>query len=284
MNQNQPGERALRIAEEINKRTATRHYRIVLNTSRQPAITGSKTGGLPYWPSNKDYPTDDQGNKMMMLMQINCGEAHLASPLPDTGMLQWFISTRADAMYGIQGNISGDSNRFRVVYHPVIDNLVTPQTVESMDVPTHSTVADHLTPVKREVAIDVTLETTHMGVTDGRFSAIFNQVVKEMTGEDLGNQPWNDYMGNADNVYFENNIGMKAPRHQLLGYPTFTQEDPRANQEEYGTLLLELDSQFDEQNTPLVMWGDMGSGYIFISEANLQALRFDKVLYTWDCG
>ena len=75
-------ERGLRIAEEITRRTACEHYRLMLNEERVPAITDSKIGGKPYWPADKEYPVDEQGKPMLMLMQINCSESALKAPLP----------------------------------------------------------------------------------------------------------------------------------------------------------------------------------------------------------
>ena len=32
------------------------------------------------------------------------------------------------------------------------------------------------------------------------------------------------------------------------------------------------------------MWGDMGSGFIFINHDDLAALDFTRTYYCWDCG
>ena len=63
----QPSERAMRIAEEITRRTTCNHYRLVLNEERMPAITDSKIGGIPYWPADKPFPVDEHSEKMLML-------------------------------------------------------------------------------------------------------------------------------------------------------------------------------------------------------------------------
>ena len=76
----QVSERALRIAEEIRRRTECEHYRLMLNEERVPTITDSKIGGLPYWPANKEYPVDRQGKPMLMLMQVNCAQSGLQAP------------------------------------------------------------------------------------------------------------------------------------------------------------------------------------------------------------
>lgn len=273
-------ERALRIAEEITRRTTCEHYRLVLNEERQPAITGSKIGGVPYWPPDKEFPVNEKGNKMLLVMQINCAEAGLSSPLPQQGMLQWFISLEPDLMYGCMGNFDDESKGFKIVYHERIEDGISP-----VDVPTHDSVEEHLTPVKREVAIDVVLEQTAMGVNDGHFNSLFFDIVKEITGVEHTDKMWYEYLDNDDCLYFEQQLGMKQPRHQMLGYPVFSQDDARRDIERHDTLLLQLDSQFSTlDRKALVMWGDMGSGFIFINREDLANLDFTRCYYCWDCG
>lgn len=273
-------ERALRIAEEITRRTACEHYRLVLNEERQPTVTDSKIGGKPYWPAGQEYPTDNQGKPMLLVMQINCVEAGLKAPLPEQGMLQWFISVNPDWMYGCQGNFDEESAGFRIVYHEHIGDNATPAGI-----PTHDTVDDMLSPVKREVAIDVEVEQTSMGVSDGRFNSLFFDIVKEITGTEYNDKMWYGYLDNDDGLYFERNLGMNAPRHQILGYPYYTQDESRRDIDFHDTLLFQLDSQFSTiDRKELVMWGDMGSGFIFINHEDLAARDFTHAYYCWDCG
>lgn len=276
----QVSERALRIAEEVTRRTACEHYRLVLNEEREPSITGSKIGGKPYWPAGKEYPTDEQGRPMLMVMQLNCAEAGLKAPLPEQGMLQWFISMNSEMMYGCQGNYDEQGKGFRIVYHDTIEADAT-----LPDVPTHDRVDDMFTPVKREVAIDVEVEQTAMGVSDGRFNRLFFEIVKEITGADHTDMMWYQYLDNEDGLYFERNLGMKAPRHQMLGYPVYTQDESRRDIDRHDTLLFQLDSQFSTvDRKEVVMWGDMGSGFIFINHDDLAARDFSRTYYCWDCG
>ena len=276
----QASERAMRIAEEITKRTAISHYRLVLNEEREAVITGSKVGGKPYWPAGKDFPVDADGKKMLLLMQVNCAEAGLKSPLPDHGMLQWFISLNPERMYGCQGNYNEDGTGFLIVYHETIEENATPA-----DAPTHDTVDPMLKPVKREVALDVVTETTAMSVSDGHFNRQFAAVVKDVTGEDIGDKAWYQYLDNEECLYFEQHMGMKRPCHQLLGYPVYSQDEARRDMEYHDTLLIQLDSQFSTQGQgELVMWGDMGSGFVFINHDDLAARDFSHAYYCWDCG
>ena len=269
----------MRIAEEITLRTTAEHYRLVLNEEREPMISGSKIGGKPYWPAGKDYPVDDRGEKMLMVMQINCAEVGLKAPLPEQGMLQWFISVNPERMYGCQGNYD-EGGGFVIVYH---DEVVSISTLP--DVPTHATVEEMSTPVKREVALDVIAEQTSMGVNDGRFNRLFFDIVKEITGAEHTDKMWYEYMDNDDCLYFEKHLGMKRPHNQMLGYPVYSQEETRRDIELHDTLLFQLDSQFsDVDRKELVMWGDMGSGFIFVNHDDLATLDFSRAYYCWDCG
>jgi len=276
----QVSERALRIAEEIRRRTECEHYRLMLNEERVPTITDSKIGGLPYWPANKEYPVDQQGKPMLMLMQVNCAQSGLQSPLPDHGMLQWFISLDPELIYGCRGNYDDQGTGFHIVYHDEIGESATP-----VGVPTHDTVDDMLTPVKRETAIDVVIEQTVMGVSDGRFNQLFFDLVKEITGAEPSDKRWYQYLDNDDCLYYEKELGMKRPSHQILGYPHYTQEEARRCIEVHDTLLFQLDSQFSTiDRKALLMWGDMGSGFIFINRDDLAARDFTRTYYCWDCG
>lgn len=273
-------ERAIRIAEEVAKRTATGHYRLVLNEEREPSITGSKIGGKPFWPADMDYPTDERGEKMLLIMQVNCEEAGLQTPLPKHGMLQWFIGMNPERMYGCQGNYNEDGSGCRIIYHESINESATPA-----DAPTHETIDKMLTPVKHEVAIDVVHEETVMGVNDGHFNRLFFDIVKEITGAENPDKAWYQYLDNNDCLYFERNLGMKRPCHQMTGYPVYTQGEIRSELERLDTLLFQLDSQFSTQGQgELVMWGDMGSGYIFVNHEDLAARDFSRPFYCWDCG
>ncbi|MBQ7204965.1 MAG: DUF1963 domain-containing protein [Muribaculaceae bacterium] len=276
----QASERAMRIAEEIIRRTTTEHYRLVLNEERKPSVTDSKIGGIPYWPADKEYPVDQQGKPMLLLMQVNCAQAELREPLPDHGMIQWFISLNPEWMYGCRGNYDDQGAGFRIVYHDEMGESATPAGV-----PTHGTVDDMLTPVKCEVAIDFVIEQTAMGVSDGRFNQLFFDIVKEITGAEHTGMMWYQYLDNDDCLYFEKELGMGRPSHQILGYPHYSQDEARRSIEIHDTLLFQLDSQFSTiDRKALVMWGDMGSGFIFINRDDLAARDFTRTYYCWDCG
>lgn len=61
-------------------------------TKGTPDLLDSKLGGTPYWDDKEDYPTDENGVPMRLLLQLNCDRLALDDDrLPRQGMLQFFI-------------------------------------------------------------------------------------------------------------------------------------------------------------------------------------------------
>ena len=73
-----------------------------------------------------------------------------------------------------------------------------------------------------------------------------------------------------------------ATGSHLLGWPHFTQADPREEDGRYGTVLFQMASDWEEEET-YVMWGDAGVGNFFIDLEKLKQRDFSDVLYNWDC-
>ena len=96
------------------------------------------------------------------------------------------------------------------------------------------------------------------------------------TPDDLFGEDFDDFY---DNLFDTTN-------HWLLGYPFFTQFDPRRNEEDfeideneifYDTLLFQMDSDED------ILWGDCGVANFFINKKDLENKNFNDILYSWDC-
>ena len=72
-------------------------------------------------------------------------------------------------------------------------------------------------------------------------------------------------------------------KHQLGGYPTFAQEDPRFSKKpdvkDKDFLLLQIDS--DRANE--IWWGDAGTASFFINKEKLIQKDFSDILYHWSC-
>ena len=176
--------------------------------------------------------------------------------LPQQGILQFYISADED-MYGCNFEQPTQQDTFRILYFAEV-------SLNEADLCTDfsflSAPAEHNLPFTGCSGLEFQLAQAPISASDYRF---------ELFGD-------NDV---AEAEYWEmtSNGG-----HQLLGYPHFTQDDPRysLSTEDY-ILLLQIDS--DRQDNLQIIWGDMGIANFFIKQSDLANLNFDRVLYNWDC-
>lgn len=274
----EPSEKAKAIVAEVKRRTAAPCWKLTLQPEGPCGLLDSKVGGLPYWDPALPYPTDSQGNKMTLLAQLNFAQLGTEDPLPAQGLLQFFIGQ--DDVFGIDFDQPDSQKDFRVVYHPEPDPALTLEQIQALDLPTHVE-ADLCTPVIREAAFIAEKTVGYMGPGDCRFEALFREAVRAVTGEDIGGKNEYQYFDKADRDYFYDQLS--AAGHRLLGYPFFTQYDPREPEGPYDTLLFQLDSDMAEDRKDLVLWGDCGVGNFFINREDLLRREFSRILYNWDC-
>lgn len=253
------------IVEEIKKRTATDCYKLMVQSGSQPGLFESKFGGLPYWDPALPYPVDGTGQKLVLLAQINLDQFPGEALLPQGGMLQFFVGQ--DDCVGLDR-----AGGHRVVYHKKIDPSITADRLKVLNIPTHKD-PDYF-PVSKAVAVTVEKATGYMGPADERFKATFAQAFQTVTGRALesGKHYW-DVLESEDYDFMAEQLSTDG--HHLLGYPYFTQEDPRDDL--YQTLLFQMDSDDD------ILWGDVGVGNFFIDLEKLKQRDFSDVFYTWDC-
>lgn len=275
----EPSEKAKAIVAEVKRRTAAPCWKLTLQPEGPCGLLDSKVGGLPYWDPALPYPTDSQGNKMTLLAQLNFAQLGTEAPLPAQGLLQFFIGQ--DDVFGIDFDQPDSQKDFRVVYHPEPDPALTLEQIRALDLPTHVE-ADCCTPVFQEAVFTAEKTVGYMGPEDGRFDALFREAVWAVTGEDIGEQNAYQYLGDADCRCLNDQLNNTG--HRLLGYPFFTQYDPREPDSPYDTLLFQLDSDMAEDRKDLVLWGDCGVGNFFINREDLLRRDFSRILYNWDCS
>lgn len=222
-------------------------------TDTKPSIFESKVGGLGYIPHDKDFPTDSNGNQLRLLAQIECDKIQLDGFMK-TGLLQFWILNDDVLGMGEWGTTNQDG--FRIIYYPEIDKSVTKEEIENKFIKNpYDDDNDEFFPVFRECGMS--------------FEKSENRYIDydEIDDDEV-----------LDELCEENN------GHKVGGYPYFTQNDPRdENQlEYYDFLLLQLDTDCigDEDVT---MWGDCGVGNFFINSEKLKNKDFSDVLYNWDC-
>ena len=272
-------ERSRQILDEIKRRTSTTAYQLEFDTESAPTIFDSKVGGLPYWDPAKTYPTDSNGKPMLLLAQINFDQDKAESPLPQGGMLQFFVG--GEEMYGLDFDHPTAQKDWRIVYHEKVDASVTAETVEAMGIPVSLDNEEVDSPVFRSCVFRLVKKETWLTPDNWeRFDELALEVAKDLFGETNAES--------ADEVFGEDQYALvqdedfNFENSHLLGHPFFTQADIRERGWRYDTLLFQLDTECCEEKD-IVMWGDCGVGNFFINAEDLKRLDFSNVLYNWDC-
>ena len=144
-----------------------------------------------------------------------------------------------------------------------------------------------VSPLEKVLAIHAQREDCFANDRSLVFEEAFRAAVKEVMGVDMGQQLSYEFLDDEayDWLYdslSETDDGCMNGGHWMLGYPNFTQEDPRSQDSPFNTLLLQIDSMEEEGRNP-ILWGDCGVANFFIPQADLENLDFSRVLYNWDC-
>jgi uncharacterized protein YwqG len=223
------------------------------------SVLGSQLGGIPWWPAGVAYPRDDRGRALYLLAQINLAEADVLAPFPRSGLLQLFIA--ADSLYGANFDAPRDTRGFRAVLHR---DLSRPRALDEVPraLPALRDAALPLHHPFQALALTFTRSAMAMDPTDYRFADTLPDIAADDDLLELY-ATWHE-----------------APAIRMGGYPTFTQEDPRADRknDRLGDFnLLTIDS------TDGIMWGDSGVAQFLIAEDELAAGDLSNVAYNWDC-
>ena len=264
------------IYEEFKKVTCIKSYKIEKEKSDNLTIFDSKFGGLPYWDFSKEFPVDSKGNKLKLLAQINFERNNFNDErLPSNGILQFYISSSND-IYGLNFDNQDDQSDWRVVYHENINYEITKEDILNGGITTFKEVSpDYYAPFVDEYKITFKEKLEALNIEDGQFRSVMATILKEKFEIEIEKNKVEDYLEEIDKSFYKK---FSTWGHKLLGYPAFTQYDPRTKKYmKYDTLLLQIDSD-DE-----IMWGDTGIANFFINKDDLLNKNFDRILYNWDC-
>ena len=281
MDDNLTKEQLNQILSEIKKNTTQTAFRLKLDKNCKPAWTDSKFGGVPYWDTRMEYPVSSEGGKMYLLAQINFSELPENDIFPKSGILQFFIA--GDDIYGIDFDEPDSQKGFRVVFHKEIRQDITEADVMELDIPTTTKRReDDSLPLETEYAVSIEKAEVSMGIFDYRYEEMFKESAKAL----------GIAVSNEDRIYDlldEEEYSKQCEQscntgHWLLGYPYFTQEDPRTYKEElrtYDTMLFQMDSEGAGRYE--IIWGDSGVANFYITKEALEKGDFSEVMYNWDC-
>lgn len=278
--------------EEIKRISARKAVSMKVNPEKKPKVTDSKFGGVPYWDMSMDYPKAKDGSLLMLLAQINLDELNRerknpGGKLPKCGMLQFFI--RLDDVYGMDFDNTTDSDgrlvqdSYRVVYHKTVNYEVSLEDIKALGMPDSAAEEIDESPVWGEYGLDIELKDTYIGTDDYQFEEYFRRAAKA-AGLEVKEEKgyYNSFSEEGSDELFEE---LEPCGHWMLGYPYFTQYDPREENDamnKYSIQLFQMDSDYGEDDD-FVMWGDAGVANFFISEKDLANEDFGDILYSWDC-
>lgn len=231
------------------------------------AAAPSQLGGDAWWPDEGlAYPTDADGRGLFLLAQINFDDTPTLDPFPDKGVLQFFIA--ADDLFGCDFDNPAVQNGFRLAYHASTD------CERMMELPTRRHNAPDLgrgslqdySPLEAPLIpqyLGFATSTMLIDTSDYRFDTM----LPEISDDDQLLQAYED-LANRD-----------VPPLRLGGYPTFTQQDPRA----YATTKLGDFSLLTSDTMDGIMWGDCGVAQFFATADDVRRLDFSRAAYNWDC-
>jgi len=259
-------EKIMSALQKLDEITAITAYKLSVNYERTPDLFSTKLGGVPYWSTDMEYPTTENGTPLAMLAQFNLSDLESNDILPQSGMLQFFVDA------------SLKKTSHRVVYHSKIDDSVTLESVLSLGVP-----------LNKEFSLDVRKTSVSMGRSDYRFSEQFNIAAKQAGLTLPADAPENATLFSEAYACFPDTFDERCEFNKgswLLGYPHFAQEDLRYQEryQHYDTSLFQLDSIRNPKTRDYdILWGDGGVGNFFINGEDLKKHDFSNTLFSTDC-
>ena len=264
---------------EYKKTAQTKTFAKIILTENELKITDSKVMGLPYVPKGAEIPQTANGDKMMMIAQINCDDLQGLADFPEKGILQFFVLNDEDGLLGLDFDNQTIQDSFRVIYHEKIEEFYNENELKSIYNP-YNYEESYITNNNESYKMNFEL-TSEKERFEDMFYHIFTKICKEkglkQTQEDWLYRKLLNFMQYSENYY-----------SQCDGFAFFTQDDPREYNEEYkkfDTVLFQLNSEFDENTRNWkVCIGDAGVINFFINRENLKNKDFSEILYNWDCS
>ena len=267
------------IWDKYQKTAQTKTFAKITLTENELKITDSKVMGLPYIPKGAQIPQTANGDKMMMIAQINCDDLQGLADFPEKGILQFFVLNDEDGLLGLDFDNQTVQDSFRVIYHEKIEEFYDENELKSIYNP-YNFEESYITNDNESYKMNFEL-TSEKERFEDMFYHIFRKICKEkglkQTQEDWLYRKLLNFMQYSENYY-----------SQCDGFAFFTQDDPREYNEEYkkfDTVLFQLNSEFDENTRNWkVCIGDAGVINFFINRENLKKKDFSEILYNWACS
>lgn len=244
---------------EVYKEENNKECYVIDLVDETPSILDDKIGGIPYIPIGEEYPTDDKGNPLALLIQINLENIDLEG-YPKSGILEIFTDNEVDypCKYSIKYYESGLDYR---------------EDIPSIDLKYYI--------VNRGYKIKYYKDTCYMSASDYRFDDAICSAANKVLGTDVTDSNELDNIFDGIDWYYEVLKAVKLEKVILGGYPDFTQTDPRGYSiKDKDECLFKLDVYGDYDKYTI---GDSGILFVLISKEDIENKQFENAIVDWDC-
>ena len=306
MPKNKPSEETLaqarRVIDALNERGAHKQA-IRLKVTRPDAPlpqTASKFGGRPYLPAGESAPTNEKGEPLGMIAQINCADLPENDIYPATGMLQFWINPNdEECMWGYDYENPTSQKNFRVIYYETLGepNPDAPFPNVDWDEGGWPIGGFDCESGPLELEYGMTFEVREQGVTASGydyydvFGAKWDEIYPDEKLPEAHENPYKNQARREALYELTEPFESEEEYSHVGGYPFFVQNDPREEFKELRghtvnllTIVSESENEENEDEEIEIMWGDAGAANWLITPEALAARDFTNVAFEWSCG
>ncbi|MGG2463476.1 YwqG family protein [Streptomyces sp. RGM 3693] len=246
-----------------------------VDTATDPLV--GRLGGLPELPENEEWPVWQGHGPLSFIASLDCAALPTSSldiPLPADGTLAFFyFDGQLDDGCAVVLPDEPDSwARARVLYIPTsapVTERATPEGIQPYP----------------KVPLTASVEATEPYLWHPVVYREFAPMPDDhpLWNEDFQEILWDHHEGTEHRIGghahpVQDEVESEVARG-ALGNPPW--DDPRIKEEALRWVLL---AQFDTDDDADMMWGDCGALYWLIRPEDLAERRFDRAMFTWQCG
>ena len=306
MPMNNPSEETLAqarsVIDALNERGARKQaIRLKVSSPDAPLPqTASKFGGRPYLPAGESAPTNEKGEPLGMIAQINCAELPENDLYPATGLLQFWIDPNdEECMWGYDYENPLSQKNHRVVYYETLGepNPDAPFPTVDWDEGGWPIGGFDCESGPLEIEYGMTFEVREQGVTASGydyydvFGAKWDETYPDELLPEAHENPYKNQPRREALYELTEPFESEEEYSHVGGYPFFVQNDPRDEFEELRghtvnllTIVSESENEENEDEEIEIMWGDAGAANWLITPEALAARDFSQVVFEWACG
>ena len=262
--------------------------------------TASKFGGRPYLPAGELPPTNEKGEPLGMIAQINCAELPENDIYPATGLLQFWINPNdEECLWGYDYEKPLSQKNHRVVYYETLGepNPDAPFPNVDWDEGGWPIGGFDCESGPLEIEYGMTFEVREQGVTASGydyydvFGAKWDETYPDELLPEAHENPYKNQPRREALYELTEPFESEEEYSHVGGYPFFVQNDPRDESKELRghtvnllTIVSESENEENEDEEIEIMWGDAGAANWLITPEALAARDFSQVVFEWACG